>query len=197
MTAPHAEGSSASAPDAGPGPTPNATPTVAHRPASPLLRDAFITVVTRFGLAVLIFATDIALARLLGPSAKGRFALVLLYSQLAALIVGWGMDQALAVVAGRDKQSAARGWRTPWSGPPSSVARRSSSRSGCTAFQRQARRTARCRSSSRTCRRLSSPLRRWRFRANCSSIGLFALLGRKRVLPYSLIRVARRGSCWP
>src|SRR4029079_13328127 len=81
-----------------------------RRPAaSPLMRDAFITIVTRFGLAILIFATDIALARLLGPSAKGRFALVLLYSQLAALIVGWGMDQALAVVAGRDRQTARQG----------------------------------------------------------------------------------------
>ena len=76
---------------------------------SPLMRDALVTIVTRFGLAVLIFATDIALARLLGPSAKGRFTLVLLYSQLAALIVGLGMDQALAVVAGRDRATARRG----------------------------------------------------------------------------------------
>ena len=90
-----------------PAPEPEADP--GRRPASPLLRDAFITIVTRFGLAILIFATDIALARLLGPSAKGRFALVLLYSQLAALIVGWGMDQALAVVAGRDRQTARQG----------------------------------------------------------------------------------------
>ena len=73
------------------------------------MRDALVTIVTRFGLAILIFGTDIALARLLGPSAKGRFALVLLYSQLAALIVGWGMDQALAVVAGRDRATARRG----------------------------------------------------------------------------------------
>ena len=56
-----------------------------------------VTIVTRFGLAVLIFGTDIVLARLLGPAAKGRFALVLLYSQLAAVVVGWGMDSALAV----------------------------------------------------------------------------------------------------
>jgi O-antigen/teichoic acid export membrane protein len=72
------------------------------------MRDAFITIVTRFGLAILIFATDIALARLLGPSAKGRFALVLLYSQLAALILGWGMDQAIAVVSGRSRGDAKR-----------------------------------------------------------------------------------------
>src|SRR5688572_6227878 len=77
--------------------------------ASPLLRDAFVTIVTRFGLAVLIFGTDIALARLLGPSAKGRFTLVLLYSQLAALVVGVGMDQALAVVSGRDRPTARQG----------------------------------------------------------------------------------------
>jgi O-antigen/teichoic acid export membrane protein len=74
--------------------------------ASPLMRDALVTITTRFGLAVLIFGTDIALARLLGPSAKGRFTLVLLYSQLAALIVGWGTDQALAVVSGRDRATA-------------------------------------------------------------------------------------------
>ena len=90
------------------GPLPSRRIPRAGRP-SPLLRDAFVTIVTRFGLAILIFATDIALARLLGPSAKGRFALVLLYSQLAALIVGWGMDQALAVVAGRDRQTARQG----------------------------------------------------------------------------------------
>jgi len=74
-----------------------------------LARDAAITIATRFGLAVLIFATDIALARLLGPAAKGRFTLVLLYSQLAALVLGWGTDQALAVVAGRDRRSARSG----------------------------------------------------------------------------------------
>jgi O-antigen/teichoic acid export membrane protein len=77
---------------------------------SPLARDALVTIATRVGLAVLIFATDVALARLLGPAAKGRFALVLLYSQLAALVVGWGMDQALAVVSARDPASARRGF---------------------------------------------------------------------------------------
>ncbi len=76
---------------------------------SGLARDAAITILTRFGLAVLIFGTDIALARLLGPAAKGRFTLVLLYSQLAALILGWGTDQALAIVAGRDRPSARHG----------------------------------------------------------------------------------------
>jgi len=76
---------------------------------APLLRDALITIGTRFGLAALIFATDVILARALGPAAKGRFTLVLLYSQLAALVVGWGMDQALAVVAGRSVESARRG----------------------------------------------------------------------------------------
>ncbi len=79
------------------------------RRTSPLLRDAAITIGTRFGLAILIFATDIVLARLLGPVAKGRFTLVLLYSQLAALVLGWGMDQALGVVAGRGRAPAARG----------------------------------------------------------------------------------------
>ena len=75
-----------------------------------LVQDAVITIITRFGLAVLIFATDIVLARLLGPDAKGRFTLVLLFSQLAALIVGWGMDSAIAVVAGRNRDDARAGF---------------------------------------------------------------------------------------
>lgn len=87
--------------------------TAEARPArirSTLLQDALITIATRFGLAILIFSTDIVLARLLGPAAKGRFTLVLLYSQLAALIVGWGMDSALGMVAGRDTRSARAGF---------------------------------------------------------------------------------------
>ena len=166
----------------------------ARRPASPLLRDAFITIVTRFGLALLIFATDIALARLLGPSAKGRFALVLLYSQLAALIVGWGMDQALAVVAGRDRQTARQGmanalvWTAvvggsavlvsmwlygiPSTGPPDGPLANLIPNLSAAQF---------------TFAALALPGELF------FSIGLFALLGRKRVLPYSLIRVARRG----
>ncbi len=66
-----------------------------------LVHDAAITIATRFGLAVLIFATDVILANALGPAAKGRFALVLLYSQLAATVIGFGMDQAITVVTGR------------------------------------------------------------------------------------------------
>jgi O-antigen/teichoic acid export membrane protein len=87
------------------GQAPEAEIEVAPAPSS-LMRDAATTVVTRFGLAILIFATDIVLARLLGPAAKGRFSLVLLYSQLAALILGWGMDQAIAVVSGRGRLEA-------------------------------------------------------------------------------------------
>ena len=166
----------------------------AGRAGSPLLRDAFVTVVTRFGLAMLIFATDIALARLLGPSAKGRFALVLLYSQLAALIVGWGMDSALAVVAGRDLQSARQGmanalvwtavvggfamivsiwlYGVPAPGPPSGPLETLIPNLSGAQFVFAA---------------VALPGELF------FSIGLFALLGRKRVLPYSVIRVARRG----
>jgi len=80
----------------------------AAAPPSPLVRDAIVTIVTRFVLAALIFGTDIVLAHLLGPAAKGRFSLVILYSQLAALVLGWGMDQAIAVVGGRDRRTAGR-----------------------------------------------------------------------------------------
>ena len=52
-----------------------------------LIGDALTTIATRFGLAVLIFSTDVVLAHLLGPAAKGRFTLVLLFSQFAALVV--------------------------------------------------------------------------------------------------------------
>jgi O-antigen/teichoic acid export membrane protein len=78
----------------------------ARRPG--LVHDAAITIATRFGLAILIFATDVILANALGPAAKGRFALVLLYSQLAATIIGLGMDQAIAVVSGRGPEEGRR-----------------------------------------------------------------------------------------
>ena len=75
-----------------------------------LARDSLLTIGTRFGLAILILATDIVLARLLGPSAKGRFTLVLLLSQLAAVVAAWGMDAALGVMAGRSREDARRGF---------------------------------------------------------------------------------------
>jgi O-antigen/teichoic acid export membrane protein len=157
------------------------------------MRDAFVTIATRFGLAVLIFATDIVLARALGPAAKGRFALVLLYSQLAAVVVGWGMDQALAVVAGRDHESARRGFANAvlWTlvvggfgvvlsgwlyglptdtrpaGPLADVIPNLSAAQ----FVYSA---------------LALPGELF------FAIGLFALLGRRRVVAYSVIRVMRR-----
>lgn len=167
---------------------------VAAAGPSRLLRDALVTIVTRFGLAVLIFATDIALARLLGPAAKGRFALVLLYSQLAALVVGWGMDQALAVVAGRDRATARRGmgnaivWTAVVGGAAVLVS--------CLLYGLP------------SIGRPTGPLTaiipnlsgdQFVFAAIAIpgelffALGLYALLGRKRVMAYSLIRVARRG----
>ncbi len=160
---------------------------------SPLMRDALVTIVTRFGLAVFIFGTDIALARLLGPSAKGRFALVLLYSQLAALIVGWGTDQALAVVSGRDRETARRGFANalvwtavvggaavvgsiwlfgaPGPGPATGPLAALIPNLSGTQFMFAA---------------VAVPGELF------FGLGLFALLGRKRVVPYSLIRVIRR-----
>ncbi|HYO41648.1 MAG TPA: flippase [Candidatus Limnocylindrales bacterium] len=79
-------------------------------PRGRLARDSLLTVGTRFGLAILILATDIVLARLLGPSAKGRFTLVLLFSQLAAVLAAWGMDAALGVIAARGRNDARRGF---------------------------------------------------------------------------------------
>ncbi len=160
----------------------------------PLMRDAFVTIVTRFLLAILIFSTDIAIARLLGPAAKGRFALILLFSQLAALIVGWGTDQALAVVAGRSREDARRGFANAlvWSaivGGFTVVAT-------CWLYGLP------------TDVRPNGPLAtvvpnlsasQFAFSAIAIpgelffAIGLFALLGRRRVVAYSWIRVLRRG----
>lgn len=161
--------------------------------ASPLMRDAFVTIVTRFILAVLIFGTDIVIARLLGPAAKGRFALVLLFSQLAALIVGWGTDQALAVVAGRSREDARRGFAnaviwtivvggftvvlTCWLyGLPTDVRPRGP----------LATLIPNLSASQFAFSALAIPGELF------FAIGLFALLGRKRVVAYSWIRVLRR-----
>ncbi len=179
----------AAAADAPPAPVP-----AARAGPSPLMRDALVTIVTRFGLAILIFGTDIALARLLGPSAKGRFTLVLLYSQLAALLVGFGMDQALAVVAGRDRATARRGmanailWTAvvggfavvlsgwlyglPTDTRPDGPLTLLIPNLSAAQFAYSA---------------LALPGEMF------FAIGLYVLLGRRRVVSYSLIRVARRG----
>ena len=88
----------------------------------------------------------------------------------------------------------ARGWPTRSSGPRSPAGPPCWSRCGCTACRRPARRTDRC---SNLIPNLSAAQFTYAALALPGelffSIGLFALLGRKRVVPYSLIRVARRG----
>ena len=93
---------------AGSDPSPRGADAPARR--NGLARDSLITISTRFGLALLILGTDIVLANLLGPSAKGRFTLVLLLSQLIAMLVAWGQDSALGVVAGRSREDARAGF---------------------------------------------------------------------------------------
>ena len=162
---------------------------------APLARDALTTIVTRFLLAIVIFGTDIVLARLLGPAARGRFALVLLTSQLAAVIVGWGMDAALGVVSRRDPETARRGFANAvvwavvvggfsvvlacWAyGLPTDVRPRGPLASLIPNLSAQ----------------------QFLFTAFALpgelffSIGLFALLGRGRILAYSGIRVLRRAA---
>jgi O-antigen/teichoic acid export membrane protein len=158
-----------------------------------LLQDALVTIVTRFGLAVLIFSTDIVLAHLLGPDAKGRFTLVLLFSQLAALVVGWGMDSALGVVAGRDRESARAGFANAviWSavvggfavvisgwlyGLPTDVRPRGPLAAVIPNLS----------AAQFTYAALAIPGELF------FSIGLFALLGRRRIASYSVIRLLRR-----
>jgi O-antigen/teichoic acid export membrane protein len=158
-----------------------------------LVHDAAIAIATRFGLAVLIFATDVILANALGPAAKGRFALVLLYSQLAATIIGFGMDQAIAVVTGRGEEDGRRAfgnallWSAvvgggtvlaslwlygiPASGPPSGPLVRLFPNLSAGQFTYAA---------------LAIPAELF------FNLGLFALLGRRRVAIYSSIRLLRR-----
>lgn len=173
---------------------PDAARTAARAPgASPLARDALVTIATRFGLAVLIFGTDIVLARLLGPAAKGRFALVLLYSQLAAMVVGWGMDQALGVVAGRDRATAGRGFANAltWSAVVGGVAVLVSLRLyGLPTDGRPDGPLA----------SLVPNLSGMQFLFSALAlpgelffaVGLYALLGRRRIVPYSVVRLLRR-----
>lgn len=195
MTAPSAPGSPGQAQAQAPGATGQAPATGPAPAGAPLARDALTTIVTRFVLAILIFGTDIALARLLGPAARGRFALVLLSSQLAAVVVGWGMDAALGVVSRRDPETARRGFANAvvwavvvggfsvvlacWAyGLPTDVRPRGPLASLIPNLSAQ----------------------QFLFAAFALpgelffSIGLFALLGRGRILAYSGIRVLRRAS---
>ena len=70
------------------------------------MRDAVVTALSRVVLAAVVVATDFILARALGPAAKGRLTLILLFSQLAALVVGLGLDRALGVTVARSRQTA-------------------------------------------------------------------------------------------
>ncbi|HET7677764.1 MAG TPA: polysaccharide biosynthesis C-terminal domain-containing protein [Candidatus Limnocylindrales bacterium] len=163
-------------------------------PRGPLLRDALATIATRFGLALLIFATDIVLARLLGPSAKGRFALVLLFSQLVAVVVGWGMDMALAVVAARDRDSARRGFANAliWTAVAGSMAVIATGLLyGLPTDVRPrgplAQVIPNLSAAQFAFAALAIPLELF------FALGLYALLGRGRVIEYGAIRLLRRG----
>jgi O-antigen/teichoic acid export membrane protein len=189
--------SPAAAPAAAP---PAAAPVAVPRTAAsapgappPLLRDALVTIIARLVLAVLIVGGDIVIARALGPAAKGRFALVLLYSQLAAVVLAWGMDSALAVAAGRDAGSARTGMANAlwWSALVGGAAVVGSMLlyTGGTGHP-------------------TGPLaglipnlsvQQFLFGAvalpgeTFFAIALFGLLGRRRMVPYNVIRVLRRG----
>jgi O-antigen/teichoic acid export membrane protein len=71
-------------------------------------QDVVVTFGGRLALTAVILVSDVVLARVLGPEGKGAFLLVLVFSQLAALIVGLGLDRSLAVFAARSEQVARR-----------------------------------------------------------------------------------------
>lgn len=161
---------------------------------STLLRDALLTIVTRFALAILIFGSDVLLARILGPAAKGRFAIVLLYAQLAAVVVAWGMDSALAVVAGRDREAARRGMgnAVAWSMVVGGA---------CVALSWFLYSGLGHGAPDGPLATLIPNLSRRQFLFGAVAlpgemffaIGLFGLLGRRRMVGYNVIRVMRRG----
>jgi len=61
-------------------------------------RDVMVTFGGRLVLTAVLIVTDVILARTLGPEGKGAFVLLLLLAQLAALVVGFGLDRALGVM---------------------------------------------------------------------------------------------------
>lgn len=163
----------------------------APRKGGRLLYDALITIISRFALAVLILGSDILIARMLGPTAKGRFQLVLLFSQLAAVPISWGMDSALAVITGRSVAEGRRGmanaiWWSVVVGSAFTVLAvylyGTPAEPGPLAV---------------LIPNLSS--RQFLFSAVAIpgevffGIGLFAILGRRRILDYNVIRIMRRG----
>ena len=160
-----------------------------------LARDSLITIATRFGLAVLILGTDVVLARLLGPSAKGRFTLVLLMSQLIAVVAAWGMDSALGVIASRSREDARRGFANAawWSLVVGGLA----AVTACWLYGLPTEVRPRG-----PLAQLIPNLSATQFLYGALAIpgelffalGLYALLGRRRVAAYNVIRLLRRAT---
>jgi O-antigen/teichoic acid export membrane protein len=156
-----------------------------------LLYDALVTIISRFILAVLILGSDVLIARVLGPTAKGQFALVLLFSQLAAVPIIWGTDAALAIVSGRDLAAARHGmanaiwWAILVGG-------------GFTILFLILYGSADSPGPLAGIIPNLSP-RQFLFSAVALpgevffAVGLFALLGRRRIVAYNVIRILRRG----
>lgn len=159
-----------------------------------LVRDAAITIATRFGLAILIFATDVILANALGPTAKGRFALVLLYSQLVATVIGFGMDQAIAVVTGRSERDGRQAFANAilWTAVVGGASVLAS------LWLYGIPTSARSPSGPLVALLPNLSAAQFTFAALAIpaelffNLGLFALLGRQRVAAYSAIRLLRR-----
>jgi O-antigen/teichoic acid export membrane protein len=74
-----------------------------------LLTDSAVAVTSRLLLAAVIVVGDVVLARTLGAPGKGAFALLILLSQIVALVLGLGLDRALGVIIPRSRDEARRG----------------------------------------------------------------------------------------
>jgi O-antigen/teichoic acid export membrane protein len=71
-------------------------------------RDVMVTFGGRLVLTAVLIVTDVILARTLGPEGKGAFVLLLLLAQMAALVIGFGLDRALGVMVARSRGVAQR-----------------------------------------------------------------------------------------
>lgn len=91
-------------------------PTETAPAARSFVRDAGLTVASRFLLAAVILATDVVLARTLGPDGKGRFTLVVVLAQLGAIAVSLGLDRAIGYTSaqGRGVARSALGNGVVW-----------------------------------------------------------------------------------
>lgn len=67
-------------------------------------KDTIFTFITQFVVLGLSFATNILIARLLGPEGKGIITLASLFPFIVAMVLAFGLDEASVFVLGKEKR---------------------------------------------------------------------------------------------